>query len=250
MRRVWPSLKTKHLPRFYYERENEYTLAGSIYNGRVTRVLPGMQSSFVDIAWSATPSCISYFMEEAPDSAEFDTGPTETMRRAHQAERRASNEEAGVARSDAGGRGPNEDRNAAGEGGAVVATAMRDRAQSNRPVNTEDVRPVRWGRRMGKNCRSRLHQGIARHPMWVKERREQTETAVGVAAWTPSRSRRPGAQREDAAPTEAERVRVFEIEGGAELKAEPEIEAPGAARNPRRSSPRFRTGGKRVWWPG
>ena len=37
------------LTEIYYERENEYTLAGSIYNGRVTRVLPGMQSSFVDI---------------------------------------------------------------------------------------------------------------------------------------------------------------------------------------------------------
>src|SRR5512146_236097 len=33
----------------YFERENEYTLAGSIYKGRVTRVLPGMQSAFVDI---------------------------------------------------------------------------------------------------------------------------------------------------------------------------------------------------------
>ena len=37
------------LSEVYYERENEYTLAGSIYKGRVTRVLPGMQSAFVDI---------------------------------------------------------------------------------------------------------------------------------------------------------------------------------------------------------
>src|SRR6478735_3853854 len=37
------------LAEIYYERENEYTLAGSIYNGRVTRVLPGMQSAFVDV---------------------------------------------------------------------------------------------------------------------------------------------------------------------------------------------------------
>src|SRR5512143_2060441 len=37
------------LAEIYYERENEYTLAGSIYKGRVTRVLPGMQSAFVDI---------------------------------------------------------------------------------------------------------------------------------------------------------------------------------------------------------
>jgi Rne/Rng family ribonuclease len=37
------------LAEIFYERENEYTLAGSIYKGRVTRVLPGMQSAFVDI---------------------------------------------------------------------------------------------------------------------------------------------------------------------------------------------------------
>src|SRR5918911_2977367 len=37
------------LAEIYYERENEYTLAGSIYKGKVTRVLPGMQSAFVDV---------------------------------------------------------------------------------------------------------------------------------------------------------------------------------------------------------
>src|ERR1700677_2008202 len=34
---------------FYVEREKEFALVGSIYKGRVTRVLPGMQSSFVEI---------------------------------------------------------------------------------------------------------------------------------------------------------------------------------------------------------
>jgi len=33
----------------YVEREKEFALVGSIYKGRVTRVLPGMQSAFVDI---------------------------------------------------------------------------------------------------------------------------------------------------------------------------------------------------------
>ena len=42
-------LEEDQLAEIYYERENEYTLAGSIYNGRVTRVLPGMQSAFVDL---------------------------------------------------------------------------------------------------------------------------------------------------------------------------------------------------------
>ncbi|MGH9805402.1 MAG: hypothetical protein ACRD4D_09550, partial [Candidatus Acidiferrales bacterium] len=34
---------------FYVEREQEAGLVGSIYKGRVTRVLPGMQSAFIDI---------------------------------------------------------------------------------------------------------------------------------------------------------------------------------------------------------
>ena len=42
-------LEDDQLTEVYYERENEYTLAGSIYKGRVTRVLPGMQSAFVDL---------------------------------------------------------------------------------------------------------------------------------------------------------------------------------------------------------
>ena len=62
------------LTEIYYERENEYTLAGSIYNGRVTRVLPGMQSSFVDIGLERDAFLyITDFMEETPDPDEFDT---------------------------------------------------------------------------------------------------------------------------------------------------------------------------------
>src|ERR1700691_112234 len=37
------------LHEIYIEREKEFALVGSIYKGRVTRVLPGMQSAFVDI---------------------------------------------------------------------------------------------------------------------------------------------------------------------------------------------------------
>ncbi len=42
-------LENGHLCEIYVEREKEYALVGSIYKGRVTRVLPGMQSAFVDI---------------------------------------------------------------------------------------------------------------------------------------------------------------------------------------------------------
>jgi ribonuclease E len=68
-------VENDELTEIYYERENEYTLAGSIYNGKVTRVLPGMQSSFVDIGLERDAFLyITDFMEEAGDSAEFDHG--------------------------------------------------------------------------------------------------------------------------------------------------------------------------------
>jgi ribonuclease G len=68
-------VEDEQLAEIYYERENEYTLAGSIYNGKVTRVLPGMQSSFVDIGLERDAFLyVTDFMEEAGDSADFDSG--------------------------------------------------------------------------------------------------------------------------------------------------------------------------------
>lgn len=63
------------LTEIYYERENEYTLAGSIYKGKVTRVLPGMQSSFVDIGLERDAFLyITDFLEESGEAADFDAG--------------------------------------------------------------------------------------------------------------------------------------------------------------------------------
>ena len=65
------------LAEVYLERENEYTLAGSIYKGRVTRVLPGMQSAFVDIGLERDAFLyVSDFMElEEHDDDLTDTVP-------------------------------------------------------------------------------------------------------------------------------------------------------------------------------
>src|SRR3954465_5116543 len=64
------------LAEVYLERENEYTLAGSIYKGRVTRVLPGMQSAFVDIGLERDAFLyVSDFME-LEDSEDLDDVPT------------------------------------------------------------------------------------------------------------------------------------------------------------------------------
>src|SRR6516164_1125519 len=66
------------LAEIYLERENEYTLAGSIYKGRVTRVLPGMQSAFVDIGLERDAFLyVSDFMElEEHDDELTDVVPT------------------------------------------------------------------------------------------------------------------------------------------------------------------------------
>ncbi len=64
------------LTEIYFERENEYTLAGSVYKGRVTRVLPGMQSAFVDIGLERDAFLyVSDFMEQEEDD-EFERIPT------------------------------------------------------------------------------------------------------------------------------------------------------------------------------
>jgi ribonuclease G len=64
------------LAEIYLELENEYTLAGSIYKGRVTRVLPGMQSAFVDVGLERDAFLyVSDFME-LEDSEDLDDVPT------------------------------------------------------------------------------------------------------------------------------------------------------------------------------
>ena len=65
-------IEDDQLTEIYYERENEYTLAGSIYKGKVTRVLPGMQSAFVDLGLERDAFLyVTDFLEEQEDSEEF-----------------------------------------------------------------------------------------------------------------------------------------------------------------------------------
>jgi ribonuclease G len=54
----------------YYQREKEYSLAGSIHKGRVTRVLPGMQSAFVDIGLDR--DAFLYVSDFFEDNDEYD----------------------------------------------------------------------------------------------------------------------------------------------------------------------------------
>ena len=61
-------LEDDQLVEVYFQRSNEYSLAGSIHKGRVTRVLPGMQSAFVDLGLERdTFLYVSDFLEEHED---------------------------------------------------------------------------------------------------------------------------------------------------------------------------------------
>ncbi|MGH9585055.1 MAG: ribonuclease E/G, partial [Bryobacteraceae bacterium] len=78
-------IEDEQLTEVYYERENEYTLAGSIYKGRVTRVLPGMQSAFVDLGLERdTFLYVSDFFEENEDIEPLEDKPLRGQRRERQ----------------------------------------------------------------------------------------------------------------------------------------------------------------------
>ncbi|MEN6605369.1 MAG: Rne/Rng family ribonuclease, partial [Bryobacteraceae bacterium] len=79
-------LEDDQLVEVFFQRANEYSLAGSIHKGRVTRVLPGMQSAFVDLGLDRDAFLyVSDFFEE---NEEYDRiGPSSEERPARERER-------------------------------------------------------------------------------------------------------------------------------------------------------------------
>ena len=63
-------LEEDQLVEVVFQRANEYSLAGSIHKGRVTRVLPGMQSAFVDIGLDR--DAFLYVSDFFEDNEEYD----------------------------------------------------------------------------------------------------------------------------------------------------------------------------------
>src|SRR5216684_1977599 len=73
-------LEDDQLVEVFFQRANEYSLAGSIHKGRVTRVLPGMQSAFVDLGLERDAFLyVSDFFEEN-EEYETITGDERPMR--------------------------------------------------------------------------------------------------------------------------------------------------------------------------
>jgi ribonuclease G len=178
------------LSEIYYERENEYTLAGSIYNGRVTRVLPGMQSSFVEIGLERDAFLyITDFMEEAPDSEEFDTTPAGD--RAARAPRLGNGEQP----TDAGGRGESGGRG--GERGGRGRRGGRDRDRNAERQGSSDAVPRQQDAECGDAARGEAGNNDAdgTAPREFNEGSEIGEGAAGADGsrrWRGRRGRRRG----------------------------------------------------------
>ena len=99
------------LTEIYYERENEYTLAGSIYKGKVTRVLPGMQSAFVELGLERDAFLyVTDFLEEQEDSEEFADGQQADSRKAPPEGGRGGGRRGGAPRSPERGLERNQER--------------------------------------------------------------------------------------------------------------------------------------------
>jgi len=140
-------LEDDQLVEVYFQRSNEYSLAGSIHKGRVTRVLPGMQSAFVDLGLERdTFLYVSDFFE---DSEEFDRiGKDEKEPRADRESRRQRPEEA---------RSERPAESAASEPEARAETALVGLAPGERPAERMDDGDGRD--RRGRRSRRRRNRG-------------------------------------------------------------------------------------------
>jgi ribonuclease G len=84
-------LEDDQLVEIFFQRANEYSLAGSIHKGRVTRVLPGMQSAFVDVGLDRDAFLyVSDFFEEHEEYDCIGPSPEERPARERERARRAA----------------------------------------------------------------------------------------------------------------------------------------------------------------
>jgi len=122
------------LAEVYLERENEYTLAGSIYKGRVTRVLPGMQSAFVDIGLERDAFLyVSDFMELENQDDDLDDVPATAVVTESRATESSSVETPG--------------QEAGGENGAVAPSELPGEIRAKTNADQQEDRGGYRGRR-------------------------------------------------------------------------------------------------------
>jgi ribonuclease G len=186
-------LEDDQLVEIYFQRANEYSLAGSIQKGRVTRVLPGMQSAFVDIGLER--DAFLYVSDFFEDNEEYDKIST--------------------ARDERPGRGERPQERPA-EARPVEAVAAPEAPAAERPEDGE-------GRdRRGRRSRRRRSRGRGLPESKYASFREETPAAVEAAA--PAAAAAEGSDF-SVLPGES----LAKYAGGSEPELEPPVEEPGFA---------------------
>jgi ribonuclease G len=220
-------LEDDQLAEIYYERENEYTLAGSIYNGRVTRVLPGMQSAFVDVGLERDAFLyVTDFMEleDAEETDELEKAAATGSNKPPREVRHTNVPEAASQPARIAGRGE--------ERGARPAPRPEPEQRQDRPVRERHL-TVEAIPEAGDEAvaipESQLNAEQAEY--------EKDETGPGAKRWRGRRRRRGGRGAAGAPEVHAETGEPGEslAEQTAEPETEPEIQ-PAATFTP---APRF-----------
>jgi Rne/Rng family ribonuclease len=149
-------MEDDQLAEIYFERENEYTLAGSIYKGRVTRVLPGMQSAFVDVGLERDAFLyVTDFLEEQDEDEEVETEPVPRPPRERfeprQAEPPSASAPEGALVIEGGSEDFAEDADDTGSGSDFAASEQEQQQSegSRSEQSAEGARPWRGRRRRG-----------------------------------------------------------------------------------------------------
>ncbi len=184
-------LEDDQLAEIYYERENEYTLAGSIYNGRVTRVLPGMQSAFVDIGLERDAFLyVTDFLEleDQEESDEIEKAAASNPNQAPREVRQGGERERG-GRNGRGDRQPREARPAAEAEPAETEYILPSSAPAPAAAEegSEDASGDPGAKRWRGRRRRRGGRGGAGAPEGESGSEEATETAAPAAAAAPVR---------------------------------------------------------------
>ena len=194
-------IENDELAEIYYERENEYTLAGSIYKGRVTRVLPGMQSAFVDVGLERDAFLyVTDFLEEQEDSADFERG--------------------------GGGQAPRRESKPDGEGAQPRENRGREPREAREPRESRDNRPPRAAAQP-----DQLTEELSVATPSPSEGREDESDQGGTRRWRGRRGRRRGVrgqqqpQREGGAPSSPQQETTQEPAETFDIEAAPEVES-------------------------
>ena len=213
-------LEDDQLAEVYYERENEYTLAGSVYKGRVTRVLPGMQSSFVDVGLERDAFLyVTDFLEEQEDSEDYETSaPTGGGQGGRRSERSTGiaeeQESAGSAAAGDERRGRRDSRRGSGERSGERSGRGGERG-SERVGERAEVAPEQPQGRRGAAAEERAAATAALKSAQPAEtdraeKGDDEDSPQGTRRWRGRRGRRRGGMRAGVLGAGAATVAVVE----------------------------------------